>query len=63
MNESYFLYMRHNQQLEDVIQEIVNQALNGNTAFSIDIEDDFSEDELSYIQEEVGRRMSANSNY
>lgn len=63
MNESYFLYMRHNQQLEDVIQEIVNQALNGNTTFSIDIEDDFSENELSYIQEEVRRRMSANSNY
>lgn len=59
MNISYFLYMRHNQEIENIIQEIVNQALNGNTIFSIDIEDEFSEEELKYIQEEVRGRLSA----
>lgn len=59
MNEKYFLYMRHNQQLEDVIQEIVNQALNSNEEFFLDAEDDFSEDELNYIQEEVRHRINA----
>lgn len=58
MNIPYFLYMRHNQEIENIIQEIVNQALNGNTTFSIDIEDEFSEEELKYIQEEVRYRLN-----
>lgn len=55
---SYWLYMHHNQELEDVIETIFHEAQNGNYSFTLDIEDDFSEEELKYIEGEVRRRLN-----
>lgn len=56
----YWLYMHHNQELEDVIELICREAQNGNYSFTLDVEDEFSEDELNYIEEEVRRRLLNN---
>lgn len=56
----YWLYMHHNQELEDVIKLICREVQNGNYNFTLDVEDDFFEDELKYIEEEVRRRLLNN---
>lgn len=53
----YWLYMRHNQELEDIINLICQEARAGNHSFTLDTEDDFSELELEYIEKEVKRRV------
>lgn len=60
MRIPYFLYMRHEDEKERVIERIVDEAQNGNCDFSIDLEDDYSDDELEYIEEEVRRRLNGN---
>ena len=42
---------------EDIIQIILEAAKNGDESFSIQLDDDFSEEEIEYIKEEVYRRM------
>lgn len=52
-----WLYMHHNQELEDVIDLICQEARVGNYSFTLNTEDDFSESELEYIEKEVKRRV------
>ena len=54
----YWLYMHHNQELEDAIETICREVQNGNYNFTLNVEDDFSEDELNYIEMEVRRRLN-----
>lgn len=53
----FWAYAKHEQEKEDIIQLIVNEALNQNTAFSIQLDDDFSDDEIEEIEREVYRRF------
>ena len=53
----FFAYAKHEQEKEDIIQLIVNKALNQNTSFSIQLDDDFSDDEIKEIEREVYRRL------
>ena len=48
---------KHEQEKEDIIQMILKAAKNGDESFSIQLDDDFSEEEIEYIKEEVYRRM------
>lgn len=56
---SYWLYMHHSQELENIIDSICREAQNGNYNFTLNMEDDFSEDELQYIEMGVRRRLNA----
>lgn len=53
----FWAYAKHEQEKEDIIQLIVNEALNQNTSFSIQLDDDFSDDEIEEIEKEVYRRL------
>lgn len=53
----FMMYAKHEQEKEDIINSIVEQARLGNTSFSLDISDNFSEQELREIQEEAMRRL------
>lgn len=53
----FWAYAKHEQEKEDIIQLIVNEALNQNTAFSIQLDDDFSDEEIEEIEREVYRRL------
>lgn len=50
-------YAKHTQELEDAINEIVNQFNQGNYSFTLNFDDDISDDDVRYIQAEVERRI------
>ena len=56
-NRAFSPYAKHEQEKEDVIQMILEAARNGEDAFSIQLDDDFSDEDIEYIKEEVYRRM------
>ena len=56
-NRAFSPYAKHEQEKEDVIQEIIRQYNCGNYQFTIDLDDDFSESDAAYIQSEVQRRL------
>ena len=56
----FLAYAKHEQEKEDIIQtilEAIRQADEEDTSFSIQLDDDFSDDEINEIQKEVYRRM------
>ena len=53
----FWAYAKHEQEKEDIIQMILETARNGEDIFSIQLDDDFSDEEIEYIKEEVYRRM------
>lgn len=57
LNRAFSPYAKHEQEKEDVIQIILEAAANGSTDFSIDLDDDFSDEDIEYIKEEVYRRL------
>lgn len=56
-NVAFSAYAKHEQEKEDVIKMILEAAARGETDFSIQLDDCFSEDDVKYIEEEVYRRM------
>ena len=56
-NRAFSSYAKHEQEKEDVIQMILEAARNEEDAFSIQLDDDFSDEDIEYIKEEVYRRM------
>ena len=56
-NRAFSPYAKHEQEKEDVIQMILEAARNGEDIFSIQLDDDFSDEDIEYIKEEVYRRM------
>ena len=56
-NVAFSVYAKHEQEKEDVIQMILESARNGEDSLSIQLDDDFSEEDIEYIKEEVYRRM------
>lgn len=57
LNDLFFAYAKHEQEKEDVIKMIVEEARLGATSMSIDLDDDFSEEDAKYIEKEVLRRL------
>ena len=58
MFDNVFLaYAKHEQEKEDVIQQIVEVARNGENHVSFSLDDDFSDEDIEYIKEEVYRRL------
>lgn len=57
MDSIFGAYAKHEQEKEDIIKEIVERVLNGDSNFTIDLNDDFSEEEARYIEEEIMRRL------
>ena len=53
----FFAYAKHEQEKEDVIQQIVEAARNGENHVSFSLDDDFSDADVEYIKEEVYRRL------
>ena len=53
----FLAYAKHEQEKEDVIQMILEATQNGETDLSIQLDDDFSDEDIEYIKEEVYRRM------
>ena len=53
----FLAYIKHESEKENIIQKILEAARNGNNQFSIQLDDDFSDEEIEYIKEEVYRRM------
>ena len=53
----FWAYAKHEQEKEDAIQMILEAVANGSTDFSIQLDDDFSDEDIEYIKEEVYRRM------
>lgn len=56
----FLAYAKHEQEKEDIIQtilEAIRQVDEEDTSFSIQLDDDFSDDEINEIQKEVYRRM------
>ena len=53
----FWAYAKHEQEKEDVIQMILKTYQNGEDAFSIQLDDDFSDEDIEYIKEEVYRRL------
>ena len=55
-SDIFYAYAMHEQEKEDIIQTILEAAYNGETEFSIDLDDDFSDEEIEEIKREVSRR-------
>jgi hypothetical protein len=58
-NDVFFAYAYHQQQLEDIVNEIISKAYDGELNFNIDLsgKDNLSENDLQYIREEVTKRL------
>ena len=54
----FWAYAKHEQEKEDIIQQIVDAALNGEHTFTIDLDDSFSNAEIKEMEEEVCRRIN-----
>ena len=52
-------YAKHEQEKEDIVQRIVEEALTADddTTFSIDLDDCFSNSDIKEIEKEVYRRL------
>lgn len=56
-NRAFSPYAKHEQEKEDVIQMILASARNGDNHLSFQLDDDFSDEDIEYIKEEVCRRL------
>ena len=56
-NRAFSPYVKHEQEKEDIIQYILAAAQNGETNFTISLDDFFSDKDIEYIKEEVYRRL------
>lgn len=50
-------YAKHTQELEDAVDEIVRQFNKGNLMFSLNFDDDISDDDVEYIRVKVIDRI------
>ena len=57
MLDIFMAYAKHEQEKEDIIKEIIERYHNGEENIDIRLDDDFSDSDLDYIREEVGKRL------
>lgn len=57
-NVAFSVYAKHSQECEDIINLIVKKAMRGEAgSFTIDLDDDFSDEDIAYIEAEIERRI------
>ena len=56
-NRAFSAYAKHTQEIEDIIQQVLLAAENGESDLTIAVDDCFSDEDIKYIEEEVYRRM------
>lgn len=56
-NRAFSSYAKHQQELEDIVTKILQKAAEGETNFSLDLDDDLSNEDLAYIQEAIQDRF------
>lgn len=59
-NRAFSGYVVLEQEKEDVINMIVAAARNGETELDIELDNDFSEEDLKYVDREVQKRLANN---
>ena len=57
MHDIFLAYAKHESEKEQIINKICIATRNGETNLTLDLDDDFSDDELEYIKQEVHRRL------
>lgn len=56
-NMAFSCYAKHEQEKEDIIQHLVEEARAGNTNVELVLDDDFTQEDWEYIEREVSRRL------
>ena len=56
-NRAFSSYAKHQQELEDIVTKILQKAAEGEINFSLDLDDDLSDEDLAYIQEAIQDRF------
>ena len=50
-------YAKHSQEVEDVINMAIANVRAGNFSMSFELDDDFSDEDIEYIENEIQRRL------
>lgn len=56
-NRAFSPYAKHSQEVEDVINMAIANFNAGNYSMSFELDDDFSDSDLEYIENEIQRRL------
>lgn len=57
-NRAFSPYVKHSQELEDAVELILRNYEAGNFSFTLDFDDDISDEDVEWIQSEVERKLS-----
>ena len=56
-NLAFTAYAVHQTELDSIVDKIIDNFYAGNSSFTIELNDDFSEADREYIEKEVARRL------
>jgi hypothetical protein len=56
--DTYLGYQARQEEFEDIINTIIDEARKGNTNFTLDLAGNYTSSEIAYIENEVARRLS-----
>lgn len=56
-NRAFSAYAKHQQELDDIVQASIQKILSGESNFTLEVDDDFSEEDLAYIEKEIYRLL------
>ena len=56
-NRAFSPYAKHQQELDDIVQISIQKFLSGESNFTLEVDDDFSEGDLAYIEKEIYRLL------
>lgn len=56
-NRAFSPYAKHRQELEDAVETILEQYRLGNYNFTLDFDDDISDEDVEWIEHEIERRL------
>ena len=54
---AFSAYAKHQQELDDIVQASIQKILSGESNFTFEADDDFSEGDLAYIEKEIYRLL------
>ena len=57
-NVAFSVYAKHSQECEDIINLIMDKIARGEAGdFTLELDDDFSDEDIAYIEAEIERRI------
>ena len=57
-NVAFSVHAKHSQECEDIINLILDKVARGEAgAFTLELDDDFSDEDIAYIEAEIERRI------